>query len=500
MSKDKLLGQLYEKLDKVKGYAYATSIMHWDSATGAPKSGGLKRADSIGILSEDIYKNIVSDEVIEIVKKLKEMESELTTVEKILVEDVQKNIDSYIKIPMEEYVKYSSLVAKATLVWEDAKEKNDFESYAPYLEEIIGYIRKFADYRGYTDHPYNVYLDDYEPGMTVEKLDEFFAELKEGIVPLVKKIADKNMDFNKDFISVPFAIEDQKALSEELVQYIGFDLSRGFLKESVHPFTMGLCKDDVRLTTHYHLSNPMSSYFSTAHEGGHAIYEQNFDDSISGAYLVDAASMGIHESQSRMYENYICRNYNYWKNNYNKLQDRFPDQLGKVDLDTFYKAINEAKCTLIRTESDELTYSLHIMIRYELEIELLNGTLEVKDLPKAWNQKMQSYLGIVPPNDSLGVLQDTHWSNGLFGYFPSYALGNAYAAQLYKQMDKDMDIEKVIEKDELPKIKEWLTDNVHKYGKLMKPEELIVKATGEKLNPKYYIEYLNDKYSKIYDL
>lgn len=280
---------------------------------------------------------------------------------------------------------------------------------------------------------------------------------------------------------------------------MGFDFDRGVGAESEHPFTMNITKSDVRLTTKYIEDNPMSAVFSTIHETGHGIYEQQIGDNLQGTILGSGGSMGIHESQSRFYENIIGRDLHFWKGLYEKAKEEFTF-LKDISLEDFYREINLVEPSLIRVDADELTYSLHIMVRYEIEKGIIDGSIDVEDLPKVWKEKMEEYLGVVPSTDSEGVMQDVHWSAGLVGYFPSYALGSAYSAQIYNTMKKELNVDEILESGEMYKIREWLGEKIHKYGKLKETPEIIKEVTGEDLNPKYYIEYLRDKYSKIYNI
>ena len=332
--------------------------------------------------------------------------------------------------------------------------------------------------------------------MDTEKLDKFFGELRKEIVPLLKKIMDKSRGEDFELLHKKIDIAEQKKFNRFLGEYLGFDFERGITAESEHPFTLNLDKNDVRLTTKYIEDQPFSAVFSTIHETGHGIYEQQIGDDLQGTTLASGGSMGLHESQSRFYENIIGRSLPFWKGIY-KRETEF---VKGIDIDELYRAVNKVEPSFIRTEADELTYSLHIMIRYEIEKGIINGELSIDELPEIWNKKMEEYLGVVPSNDSEGVLQDVHWACGLIGYFPSYALGNVYAAQLYHKMKEDMDVDVLLEAGKLDRIKGWLRDRIHIYGKLRETNELIKEITGEELEPKYYIEYLKEKYSKIYNL
>lgn len=492
--------QFEEILEKNKAYNHSMSLIYWDAATGAPKKGVDNRSQILGILAGEVFKLTTSNETKECLSVLEKHADVLDEITNAVVKEVRKDYDKFTKIPADEYRAYAELKGKANVIWEEAKNKSDFSIFEPYLEKLIGYLRKFVEYRGYKDHPYNTLLDDYESGMTTEKLDKFFAQLKERIVPLVKNIQNSDKKIRTDFLTHSYSANKQEEFCLYLLDKINFDKDAGMMKESEHPFTINFTRNDVRITTHYFENNFTSAVFSTVHEGGHALYEQNIGDDIADTILGTGTSMGIHESQSRMYENIFGRNINFWKCFYPKLVEIFPDQLANISLNEFYEAINKTENSLIRIEADELTYSLHIMVRYEIEKMLIEGKIEVKDLPKIWNQKMEEYLGVKPPNDKMGVLQDVHWSDGLFGYFPSYALGNAYAAQFEYTMRKSLDIDKLLINGEFDKILEWLRENIHKHGSLKKPNEIIKDVTGEELNPKYFTQYLEDKYSRLYNL
>jgi len=492
--------QFNEILEKTKAYNHSMSLIYWDGATGAPKKAVENRSKILGILAGEVFKLTVSDEMKQCLEVLEEHEDRLDEITRLIVKEMRKEYDKLGKIPADEYRGYAELLGKSTVIWEEAKNKSDFSIFQPYLEKIIGTLRKFVEYRGYEGHPYNTFLDDYEPGMTTEKLDSFFDALKEKIVPLVKKIQNSDKEIRTDFLNDSYSAKKQEEFSLYLLEKLGFDKDAGMLKESEHPFTIDFTRNDVRITTHYYEKRLTSAIFSTIHEGGHAIYEQNIGEDIAQTILGTGTSMGIHESQSRMYENVFGRNINFWKYFYPKLVQIFSSQLSKVSLNEFYEAINKSENSLVRIEADELTYSLHIMVRYEIEKMLIEGKIEVKDLPKIWNEKIKEYLGITPPNDKMGVLQDMHWADGLFGYFPSYALGNAYAAQFEHTMRKSLDIDKLLMNGQFDKILDWLRENIHKYGSLKKPNEILKDVTGEALNPAYFIEYLENKFRKLYNL
>ncbi len=485
---------------KMNALGYASSMLFWDASTGAPKSGSDARSHAIGVLSGFQHGLLINPEMDADLTCLMENLDGLDAIDRAMVVDSKKEYDKMTKIPLDEYQKYNVLISKSSMVWEDAKEKSDFGHFKPYLSEVIDYLLKFADYRGYEGHPYNLYIDDFEEGMTVDQLNVFFDELRARIVPLLKKIAEKQKLIDTAFLFKHYPKDLQDKVSRELLGWMGFDLRRGQLKESVHPFTMGVDIDDVRLTTHYYEEDFASAFLSTAHEGGHALYEQNIDKALQETNLAHGTSNGIHESQSRIFENNFCKSEAFLRFFKEKLDVTFPEQLSAVTFEHFNAAINRVEPSLIRIEADELTYSLHIMLRYEIELGLIDGSIKVENLPAVWNQKVFDYLGITPPDDARGVLQDVHWSEGLFGYFPTYALGSAYAAQLAYHMAKVIDLDACLGSGNFEPLTKWLNENVHQYGALKKPNALIEMITGERLNSKYYCDYLEAKYTKIYDL
>ncbi len=485
---------------KMNAYEEATSVMYWDLRTGAPKKSVAGRSEVIGLLSTEIFKMSTSKEMENYIVELQN--ETLTPALQKTLEEVQEDFELQKKVPADEYNAYVVLCSEAESVWEEALEKSDFKMFEPYLEKLVASTRKMIEYWGEKDgNAYNRLLDQYEPGMTTEVIDKVFEELKETIVPLVKKINEKNAQPDTSFLFKNFPKAQQEAFNHHILKQLGYDFEAGRLDETTHPFAIGLNQGDVRITTRYDETDFRSAVFGTIHECGHALYEQNFDPSLSGLPVSDGASMGIHESQSLFYEHFIGHHEGFWKYNYKTLVEYSPEQFKDVSLEDYLHAINVSKPSLIRIEADELTYPLHIMIRYEIEKDLFNGDLAVKDLPKVWNDKYEEYLGIRPKNDAEGILQDVHWSGGMFGYFPSYALGYMYAAQLRVAMEKDLPaFDKLCETGNFKPILEWLTKHVHQYGKMKKPLEIMQAATGEGLNASYLANYLKEKYTKLYQL
>ncbi|OLO27290.1 carboxypeptidase M32 [Alkalihalophilus pseudofirmus] len=487
-----------EYVKKMENFSEARSLMFWDLRTGAPRKGVEQRSEVIGMLSTEIFNMSTSGQMKEYIDALSES-SDVTEITKKTIEECKKNYDRNKKIPEKEYKEYVILESKSEAVWEQAKEKSDFAMFQPYLEKIVDTKKRFLEYWGYEGHKYNTLLDDYEPGITVEILDDVFGNLRKELVPLVQAVKDSSHQPKTDFLFEQFPKEKQRQLSLEILKNLGYDFDSGRLDETVHPFAISLNPNDVRVTTKYDEKDFRTAIFGTIHECGHAVYEQNISKDLVGTPLCDGTSMGIHESQSLFFENMIGRHPSFWKANYPLLQKYSNGQFDNVTLEDFYKAINVAGPSLIRIEADEMTYALHVIVRYEIEKGLFSDEIEVKDLPHIWNEKMEEYLGVCPSNDAEGVLQDVHWSGGAFGYFPSYALGYIYSAQMKAAMDKDLpNYSDILARNNIEPIKEWLTKNVHQYGKMKKPVEILKDITGEGINSSYLVNYLRKKYGEIY--
>ncbi|SHI87916.1 carboxypeptidase M32 [Clostridium intestinale] len=499
--------KLEQKLVEFKEYIktmeitkQAIDLIYWDKLVCMPKKAVEGRAEVIGFLSEQLFNQQTSKEMREFLKSFKENSAGLSQVDKAMIKRLYKEYNETKKIPVERYKEFVILTSKSEAAWEEAKDKNDFNIFKPYLSKVVNFQKEFVGYWGYKDHKYNTLLDKYEEGITVEVLDKVFGDLRDALVELLNKIKKSKITINADLLNSSYDKEKQKELSLYALKLIGFDMEAGRLDESTHPFTTNFTNKDVRLTTHYYEHDLLSALFSTIHEGGHGIYEQNISDDLQNTWLSTGASMGIHESQSRFYENIIGRSEEFLRYLYPKIKELFKN-FDKIDFNEFYKVVNKVEPSLIRTEADELTYSLHVIIRYEIEKALFNDEITVEELPEVWKKKYKEYLGVEPDTDSLGVLQDMHWSDGSFGYFPSYALGNLYGAQIFNTMKKDSpDVYELIAKGDIISITKWLKDNVHKYGSLYSPKELILKVTGEELNSQYFIDYLEEKYSKLYGI
>ncbi len=499
MSNKKVAFQdLMPYLEKNMAFHTAINIIDWDANTLAPEESSEYTAKAMGILSQEQFTSLINPKVKEIMEGLKE--EELSQTEKAILRRLKKEYQKSEAVPANEMREFTELAARATNVWQKAKKEQNFSLYAPYLEKIVEYKKKFAGYsKKEGGSLYNVLLDGYEESFHVEELDRFFSKLKEEIIPLLKKV-EQAEEIDDSFFYQEYDIEKQKEFNVFLAEYMGFNFKRGVIAESEHPFTTSWHNHDVRITTHYYKDNLSSAILSTIHEGGHALYEQGIRDEFTQTLVGDGASCAMHESQSRFYENVLGRSEAFWEPLYPKLQDTFPKQLGQVSLGQFVRALNKVKADFIRTEADELTYCLHIMVRYELEKQMIEEDVPVDKLPGLWNQKYQEYLGITPNNDKEGILQDVHWSMGDIGYFPSYALGNAFAAQIYHTMKKELPVEELLRKGKIAEITAYLREHIHQYGASKEPREMLKALTGEEFNPDYYIQYLKEKFEQVYQL
>ncbi|WP_053366399.1 carboxypeptidase M32 [Bacillus sp. FJAT-27245] len=494
--------QDFKALDeKITHFQSIAGLTDWDQKVMAPKKGRAQFAKAIGTLRTEAFKLAVSEEMGRLLEELTSESVELDEVTAAQVRERKEQYDRSKRIPAEEFKEFAILTAQANDAWEHAREHNDFGHFAPYLEKIVAFRRKFAELFGYENHPYDAVLDEYEPGLTVAKLDPIFARLRDTSVALLERIKKSPYQTPSEIFGQKYNVEKQKEFNRFILPIIGFDMEAGRLDETVHPFAQSINIGDVRLTTRYLENNVRSALFGTIHEAGHGIYEQNIDTKFDGTVLASGTSFGIHESQSRFLENMVGRSRAFWSYFYPRLVEYFPEQLGNVSEEDFYRAVNTVEPSFIRVEADELTYNLHIMVRYEIEKALMAGELEVHELPSVWNSKMEEYLGITPATDREGVLQDVHWSFGGIGYFPSYSLGNLYAAQILNTIRKEVpDYEAAVAEGNFAPVMGWLKEKIHQYGALYRPNELIVRVTGEELNADYLAEYLEAKYSEVYKL
>ncbi len=484
-------------LGKLRAYRHAMGLMNYDMNTIMPKGAGPIVGETFGVLSEAVYDMYTSPETEAMQREILAHRDE---VDPILVRTAELATEERARIaciPKDEYVQYTIDQTTADQVWHEAKLKSDFPMFLPHLEKLIAAKKRFARYYRPDAPVYGTMLDEYEKGLCTETLDRFFKTVRERLVPVIAKIKEQP---DVSFLHRYYPIAEQRIFSDYLMDVLGLDRNHCIIGETEHPFTTEFTKYDVRITTHYHEDMVEASMYSVIHEGGHATYERNIADEIAKTPLGRGVSMSVHEGQSRFFENIIGRSEPFIEAIFPKMQEIFPAQLKDVTAHDFYVAVNKAEPSLIRTEADELTYPLHVMIRYELEKRLFDGDLEAKDLPKEWNRMYKEYLGIDVPDDRRGVLQDSHWASGLFGYFPSYALGSAFGAQLIKRMEREFDVWSSVRAGDLKPIVAWLTEHIYRFGSIKEPTQLMEEAFGAPFDPTYYTDYLTAKFTKLYHL
>ncbi|MGZ9810846.1 carboxypeptidase M32 [Pseudoroseicyclus sp. H15] len=507
MSLDRMLtlsGQVNDLLN-------ASSVLSWDARTMMPHGGSTTRAKQLATLTVAARDLLCSDEM---KRALDGAEAEVqgrddADPEARMVAQVREAIEYHERIPAELLRRKTELSGIGHDSWAEAREKADFSIFAPALKDIVAVSREMAEAIGYDDHPYDALMYRFEPGTMTKELLPLFARLREGMQPLVDKIAQAEQP-RSDFITREYPPERQMAFALKMAERLGYDLNRGRLDTTVHPFEISFTRNDVRITTRVNPKYMPMSLFGALHETGHAMYEQGADPAyvrtplatdLVGLYAVSGVSFGAHESQSRLWENHVGRSRAFWRNHFAELQAAYPGTLDDVDAEEFYRAINRSHPSLIRVESDELTYDFHIMLRVDIERRLVDGTLEVDDLPAAWNAEMKSSLGVDVPDDAQGVLQDVHWSSGQIGTFCNYTIGNVMAAQLFETaLQEQPAIKDALDAADYAPLKGWLDDKVCRHGRRFGRDELLERATGRTLDPEPYLRHLTAKFSEIYGL
>lgn len=499
---EKKLARLKEILNEVHDIEAAAALLGWDQQTYMPPGSAEGRGYQMGTLGKISHEKFTSPEVGNLLEDLQSSTANLDpdSDDARLVKVTFREYEKLVKVPPSMVVEMAQVTTMAQQVWQQARSENNFTLFQPWLEKILDLGRRYAEIFAPYDHVYDVLLDRFEPGMKTSEVKQIFDALRPVQVDLIHKIAEKPQ-VPDAFNYLTYDEKKQWDFGVEVISKFGYDWKRGRQDKSAHPFTTNFGIDDVRITTRVHPNHLSSALFSSMHECGHALYELGVDHSIGRTPLAGGTSLAFHESQSRMWENLVGKSLPFWEHFYPRLQEYFPSQLGKISLEEFYKGINKVEPSLIRVEADEATYNLHIMLRLELEMALLEGKLEVKDLPEAWNKGMQDYLGITPPDDARGVLQDVHWSAGLMGYFSTYALGNLISLQLWDRILADIpDLYDQFRAGEFSSLLDWLRQNIHRHGSKFEPQELIQRITDSKINPNAYIHYLKTKFGQIYDI
>lgn len=480
------------------------NLLNWDARTQMPAGGSVTRAQQAATLSRVAQEKLLAPALDRAARDTLQARPGDRAAEQTLAAAAALR-----RVPASLTGALAALKGEAQDAWASARARSDFGAFAPYLERMVQLSRDLADALGYEDHPYDALLNLYEPGLTTARLTPLFDRLRAHHVPLLRAIGQRP-EPRSDFLTRAYPVAEQRAFSLGLAQAFGYDLGRGRLDESAHPFEISFTRQDVRITTRYQESFLPGALFGTLHETGHALYEQGVAPELTrtalasdllGLYAVGGASFGTHESQSRLWENRVGRAQAFWTRHYPALQAHFPAQLADVTADEFYRAVNRVRPTLIRVEADELTYDLHIMLRVHLETQLIGGDLSVRDLPDAWNARMKTDLGLDVPDDARGVLQDIHWSTGYFGSFPTYTVGNVMAAQFYQAAQAALpDLDADLAAGEYASLHAWLTEQIYRHGRTFTPHELLVRVTGQGLDETPYLTYLTGKFSALYDL
>ena len=515
---------LNESLDKLRlidrecrHLERVVALLQWDQETYLPARGVGERADQLALMEGLLHTRLTSAETGRLLGELGSVpdnpkgDEKLSALDRDFLKVLRRNYDRALKLPLDFVSEAARAEGLSQAAWVKARKENRFEDFLPHLTKMIDLSCKRAHYWGYKDNCYDGLLDIYEPGMGVDEISRLFNPLGERLSRLIKRISSESSYAAKaagdaspkdaSFLNADFDPRSQAAFASVLMERLGFDKSRGRIDVSAHPFCTTLGSDDIRITSRYLERQICSGIFSVIHESGHAFYELGFPKELRGSCLADGASMGIHESQSRLWENVIGRSRPFCLNLFPLLKEHFPDKMAGTCFDDFYRAINRVEASLIRVEADEVSYSLHIILRFELEKALFQGTLDPAALPELWRSKMKEYLGIEPQSDDVGVLQDIHWSMGGFGYFPSYALGNLYGLQFWEKLISDIpSIEEDIARGHFKPVHDWLGDNIFVWGRRLEPGELLKKVTGNSISFEPFLNYIETKYTGLYEI
>ena len=484
--------RLRTRLAEIHDLRSATALLYWDQQTIMPPAGAATRAEQIATLSRMTHELFVAEDTGRLLEELRGFEESLEpdSFEASLIRVTRRDYEKAVRVPAELRAEMSRAGSQGMQVWAAAKAASDFASFLPALERNLDLRFQYVACFDPADEPYDILLDDYEEGMKTAEVRRIFAELKEELVPLIAASRGRE----PEELEAEFDVDAQRALSHEVLDLFGHRPDAWRLDPTLHPFASGGGIDDIRITTHYE-PNDLDSLFATMHEYGHGLYEHQVAPELDRTPLASGVSLGLHESQSRMWENLVGRSLPFWRFFYPRLQERFSAALGGVELETFYRFVNQVRPSLIRIHADEVTYNMHIILRFELEQEILAGTVALRDLPEEWNRRMWEYLGIEVPDDAHGVLQDVHWSGGSMGYFPTYSLGNVMSVQIWERAKEDLtEVDEQIERGQFAPLREWLGEHLHRYGRKFTPAETLELAAGGPIETGPYLRYLKDKH------
>jgi len=495
--------QFVARMGEIADMRAAAALLRWDQNTYMPPGGSEARALQLATLSRTAHDWFICDEIGELIEDLegRASDADYDSFEASFLRVARREYDRQRKLPSELVAELSKATSLGQLAWQKARAASDFAQFQPHLAKILDLSCQKAEALGFQDRIYDALLDEFEPQMKTAQVERLFGELKAGLVPLVQAVAGRNDAVDDSIFSQEFDVDKQWDFGLEVINRLGFDFQHGRQDLSAHPFTTSFSPSDVRLTTRLASNKFKMALFASIHESGHGMYDQGFDRAFDRTILSDAASLGVHESQSRMWENVVGRSRGFWTFWLPRLKVVFPRQLEGIGVEAFYQAVNRVEPSLIRIEADEVTYNLHIMLRFEIENLMLEGKVPVSDLPELWNTKMQEYLGIVPPDDALGILQDVHWSMGYIGYFPTYTLGNLLAAQFYNRaISEQPDIPAQIEQGQFAPLFDWMRAKIHKPAAKYTPAELVERVTGGPIRTGPFLDYIREKYTEIYCL
>ncbi len=491
--------ELQNRMQQISDLQAALALLSWDQETYMPSQAASYRSRQIALLSSLAHEQFVAPEVGEALQVLRK--EDLDEDQKVNIQRLTEDYEKEVKLSAEFVKKRSENISKTFQAWVQSREKNDWSAFAEALKPLVELKREEAEIRGYDHHPYDALLDLYDPGSNMAYIDPLFSELKDGLLDITKNLEPKYSE-DYSFLSAFVPAEVQWEWGMNILKDMGYDFERGRQDKSHHPFTITLSPCDVRITTRIDERDFSNMLWSSIHEGGHALYEQGLPKELHfGMPMSEAAGLSVHESQSRFWENHIGRSYSFWEAYYPSLQKKYGGEFSNIQLDTFYRAINQVQPNLVRTEADELHYHLHIMIRYEIEKELIKGTIEVDDIKNLWNQKYSDYLGLEVPSDKEGVLQDVHWAHGSFGYFPTYTLGSLMAAQIMQQLESEhSNISMALRQKEFSVIRDWLEQNIWKWGRSFDLHSLCQRMTGKELEVSPFLSYSRQKFGAIYHI
>ena len=490
----KPLQQLQERLGKITDLERISRLLSWDQQTMMPPAASDHRADHLATLRRAAHELLIADETGRLLDELRPLEVSLEpdSDDAALIRLTRRDYEKAVRVPTDLRAAMAHAAAQARPAWVKAKAESNFEVFLPALERNFELRQRYVACFEEVQEPYDILLDDFEPYTTTAEVREIFAEVKAGLVPLIAELRDVELD--DSFLRGDFPVERQRRVTNDVVELFGFRPGTWRLDPTEHPFASGTGVDDVRITTHYD-PETINSLFSTMHEYGHGLYSHQLPRELERLPTGNGCSLGIHESQSRLWENLVGRSPRFWRFFYPRLQETFPEQLAAVEIEQFVAGINVVKPSLIRIKADEVTYGMHIILRFELEQDLVNGRVELRDLPRVWNERMHDSLGVEVPDDAHGVLQDTHWASGLIGYFPTYLLGSVMSVQIWDQVVEDVpDLEDQVERGEFGALRDWLGEHVHAYGRKFSPQETLERATGSRIDAKPYLAYLRAKY------